>query len=85
MVSPLRLSLRLESAEPTDAVALPQGDNTPRGRPAVMATASLKRVVACLKLVRSFGKTSRPFWNTWYFGMATSNIHGCESRTADMQ
>ena len=29
MVSPLRLSLRLESAEPTDAVALPQGDNTP--------------------------------------------------------
>ena len=29
MVSPLRPSLRLESAKPADAVALPQGDNTP--------------------------------------------------------
>ena len=48
---------------------------THRGRPVTADTASLKRAVACLKLVRSFGKTSRPFWNTWYFGIVISSIH----------
>jgi hypothetical protein len=48
---------------------------THRGRPAVVATAFLKRVMAAWKSARSFGKTSRPFWNTWYFGMVISSIH----------